>query len=629
MIIIVTASTAIKAQAIVSLLLMSVAPILAVQDPARGYEASIYEATSPLIWVALAFLMIGGISTVIYQIYTGGYNKTFLWVIGLFQVVFAYIISLSLHVVRGYYMWGMYGDTATHIGYTNELISYARVFYDLFYPITHIYLTEIWTISSVDLIQLHFVLPLFASVLFLLFMFLFAKMLLPETSQVILVVLASCLLVHGFYLTLTPNLLANCIFPIPLYLMVKYRKSEEQGGYHPLAFKVVLVLFIILYPPFHPVPTLALLVIVSSILIGEYLISPKLRNFCGFNDKFRYLRFSLFEGAIVFWMLLAWGITWITAFLIWRATILNTKNLLVSGGQTSLSVLSGQIDNAVSYGFNPVEQIVKIYGGYIVCFILTVIAIVIAIKQLKHNRNDVYELVRYSYALIGLSCITGMLFIFKFQFSPLRFTFYFVVVMTVFVGFLLNEVISHVKARGQTNFFSKIIVILLIIGIFALFAHGILKTYPSPYIKQNNLQTTMQEVDGMSWVFEYQNGTFDIAGINVAPGRFADLLYTPEYRQRNSIKLYLREEQSVPFHYGYDTNRTLYEGFPKEMYMVVSQRDQLMYRDTFPTMATIRWLPEDFERLHRDPSLNRLYSNGGFSTWRIIALNSTSVGVLA
>ena len=79
---------------------------------------------------------------------------------------------------------------------------------------------------------------------------------------------------------------------------------------------------------------------------------------------------------------------------------------------------------------------------------------------------------------------------------------------------------------------------------------------------------------------------------------------------------------TVESHFGYDHQSMLGLSSTDDRYLVLKELDEKMYSEVYPSLAEIRFLPEDFIQLEHDPSIDKLYSNGGADTWFIHALSS-------
>jgi len=140
--------------------LLSIALIITWNTPATGYEASIYWSTPLILWVSLIASVTVGIALVVVSIAKKELEQNSLWKIGFLLVFLCYTVCLALFIIRGYYMWCMTGDPASHIGWIKETLNTGQVSATLIYPIMHIYLSEIVFMTDLDLVFLHKVVPL-------------------------------------------------------------------------------------------------------------------------------------------------------------------------------------------------------------------------------------------------------------------------------------------------------------------------------------------------------------------------------------------------------------------------------------------------------------------------------------
>jgi formate/nitrite transporter FocA (FNT family) len=122
-------------------LLLSVALIITWNTPATGYESSIYRSTPLILWVSLIASVIVGIALVVVSIAKNELDRSSLWKIGFLLVFLCYTICLALFIIRGYYMWCMTGDPASHIGWIKETINTGHIAGGVIYPVIHIYLS--------------------------------------------------------------------------------------------------------------------------------------------------------------------------------------------------------------------------------------------------------------------------------------------------------------------------------------------------------------------------------------------------------------------------------------------------------------------------------------------------------
>jgi hypothetical protein len=140
---------------------------------------------------------------------------------------------------------------------------------------------------------------------------------------------------------------------------------------------------------------------------------------------------------------------------------------------------------------------------------------------------------------------------------------------------------------------------------------GILAVYHSPYILQVSWQVTRHDVEGSRWFAAHTelpaSAWFASLGVPVV---------TTGYGTEGKI--------AVPEHFGYQQSEKL-GSVLSSTYLVLGRRQTLGSADatlsrftaSTPHLFSTGYIPADFQRLERDPTVHRLYSNGEFDVLRI------------
>lgn len=591
-------------------LLITIALITTWNTPATSYESSIYHSTPLLLWVSVVTSEMIGAGLVVFSVDKNELKERYLWKVGLLLIVLSYLICLSLFIIRGYYMWCMTGDPASHIGWIKETLNTGQVPSSIIYPITHIYISDIILFTGLDLIFLHKIVPWIFGLLCVLFMYILTRYITSNRIAPVLAVIISCSFLFGWYLNLTPNALSNMFFPLVLLLIFKsIRKNDFRWG-------ILLLMMILLYPVFHILPAIFIGLVFLTLCIPRNL--SKLRNIMlkrqiFFWKKWKRVNFRL---VIPFIILIIWLILWISMFSEWKYTIRSIYNAISIEGSPSKGLyLMDQITYASGYGYNIFEIIFKQLGAPFIVFILAILAFPLLWKKFFNEQKDgaLFSL----YGPLGFLCMfIPALYFFNLGFGPLRLLFYVTMIGVILSGYFLSYFLIQSQNNNKTQLRpwpSKIIVIALLL---CLFLGGMLNLYPSPYNLTINYQTTRTEVVGMEFFFQNREINIPLTGIFAAPGRFADILLTPNEKLLQNLPRYL-EDNKVPWHFGYDRYTSLAQSFDRDTNLIITLREKKTYIDYFPEIAKYRFYNEDFIRLTIDDGINLLYSNGGFTLWSI------------
>lgn len=590
-----------SAKLIVSIcfLMLLLAVLITSNTIATSYELSIYSYTPMIFWIAVFISTIIGIALVLFSDEDHSNN----WILGLLLVFFVYILCLSLFIIRGYFAWGIGGDPSSHIGFVKGILNTGFTEERLFYPITHIFSTEIIKIAGINLLDLAKLLPLIFGILFVPYMYLFSRSVFKEKREVILSTMLSCAFISGWFLNFTPNHLANLYIPLVLMMIVKSYLDKANR----IKWSILLVIMVLLFPPFHPVPTIFLIIFILSLNFPlkffKFLKIPRLSN------KISEIRIRSKYTLIL--LISVFFTAWISSFFVWTRTVQNLNTLINEGGSTQLSGLIGTVNLASGYGYNVFEQILKVEGGIIFVLVLSVIGLYFIFKS-----SDEYPK-RNILALYGpltvIIIAVSVFYLINIGFGPLRLIVYLGIIGTVIAGFTLNQLLKEGEgSRWKVPCYAVIFIIISVI-----FVNGILTLYPSPYTYATNLQTTHSEVNAMGWLFDNKDFKTDITGISIQPGEFGDFLYGTEGRKEKLRAYKTVADLRPPYHFGYQNSTSLSNFYSKDFYMVVNQKEKLIYAEIFPDMAQYRWYPQDFDSLNSDPGINKIYSNNQIDLWFI------------
>ena len=582
------------------------AVILAAQKPATGYESSIYSSTPLAVWVCLAFAVIIGIGITLYYVYHQQ-NSSKLWSLGLSLIFIGNIVILALPAIRDYYAWNIGGDAGTHLGIIQQILLNGHVDSGNYYPITHIFLTQICQVLDIQpMLLFKWILLVFSSIS-MIFIYLVAKVILPNKGQVLIATIAGTALIHGWFTTVSPNSIGNLIFPLALFLLIK---SFTPGT---LVWRLLFILVVILFPPLHPLPAFALLCILLAIWLPEVIISRR-KNMRGQSSNINFRR----RMTIVF-LLAVWAVLWISSFGIWESTVKNIQAVLVESGATYTEVLVDQILYAQQYGYSVILEFFKDYGDLLFFILMAAIALPVIVRKIR-SEPSLGKLFSFygPLMLIGIAII--ILYFLNLQFHPNRLLIYITILSAFFIGFLLFEFIKWMKSKNIVLGITGSILTLMILTAISL--NGILTLYPSPYKLSISYHNTRTEVYGTNWFLNNKNQNIYYSSWYYSAQNHANYLLDEEsLGNRNDFSRY--KTINLPFHLGYDQYQRLGQYYIEDVYVVLTELNRNVYVDVYPEMASIRVISSDFEELENDSSVSKLYSNSGYDIYYVLGLEDS------
>jgi hypothetical protein len=593
-----------KSILIILFLFLTAALVITWNSPSTGFEPSIYNSTPLVLWIAMISSVIVGVSIIIWSGTDSGFGRSNLWKYGFLLILLCYSIGLGLFIIRGYYLWAIIGDPASHLGWINEILQNGNIPAIIFYPITHILMSEISVITTLNPLSLYTIIPLFFSLLCVGFIYILVRVLSTNQIEPVIAAIISCTFLYGWYLNFTPNALSNMVFPLVLFLMFKHIMSKS------FSWSILLYTFLFLYPVFHPVPSIMLGITLLTLWI-PYKVHDLWNVLFHKNRSLQTLDRIKKKAVLPFLFLLIWSVFWLSLHSIWGYTLSQMYlTIRAEGEPTQGMMLTEHVKYAQFYGYDVIGIFLRSYGVLLLLSFLSVICFFVLWKTVlrEQKQENTFSL----YGPFGILCIIiPALFLFNLPFGPLRFIFYVGVLETVFVAYLGAWILIKSRKSKKTVlvWLTNIAMIVLLGG---LFLNGILNLYPSPYTNSMTSQTTQSDVLGMTYFFQYHNVTTPVSGFHTPVGRFAYLLLSPQEKAVQNLPNYLKDEDRPPWHFGYDQFPSIAYSYDTETNLIIMQSDKSYYKDYFPEMAKYRITTQDFERLNFDSGVNLVYSNGGF-----------------
>ncbi|MDI6720531.1 MAG: hypothetical protein QMD46_13070 [Methanomicrobiales archaeon] len=576
-----------------SLLSIVAADLIAYLHPAQGYEFSLYGSTPALVWILLIAGAIGGIFILLCQAYLGGSGRGAPWAAALSIIVLARVSLLFVPYIRGYYSLG--GDHISHMGVVRDIVALGHVESTNYYPALHILASAVTVVSGLSVEICTNCLAAVISVFYVLSIVALAHALF-RTQQVNLLTFAAIGAVFNsaYHIYFMPNGWAFFLLPFVLYLIVKEIRSQE--------FKLLLVVSLVLFPFLHPLGSAVLLLLLLFIGIVRILhmrgVHRRLtRGMVMFNLPIKEVAVL---GAIF--------VPWLLSFRQFHSNVRSLYYILMTGesldkfGELAMRVEKVNLDFAglLDLGFRSL-------GHNIIYITICLVGAAIIIRQYRRSREAYFPaiLILGSIAFFGLvyaaylfNIVRGLESIAAERIIPLVF-----ILVPVIVGYTFYAF----NIRGRPLRLAAVFTVIcaaLLISTFSL--------YPSPLILRPNPQITEQDVVATHWLLESRGDPAYYADIQNPLYRLADAVVGSRQANLQGIK---RNVTRVPDHFNYPASPRLGETFTATRYLLSTEFDRRLYTDLYTSVG--RFTHDDFERLERDASANKLYVNGEGSIWSI------------
>ncbi|MBT9146917.1 MAG: hypothetical protein DDT32_00664 [Syntrophomonadaceae bacterium] len=590
-----------KILATVCLVLIAVGLYLAHSSPATGFELSIYASTPAPVWVFLIASMIGGVIIIVHQAVTKGYENSKFWLIGLLIIILAQVSLLCLPYIRGYLLW-VWEDIAAHVGLVTDILSTGHFGSNNFYPVTHTLMAKIIVVTGISELTVIMLGSAFLSIMYVLSVYLLATAVLPRRGQQLLAVAATA----GMPIVLSIIPIHFSILLIPLLFFFYCKRSFP-------AYSILLVILLILYPFFHILSSLIVivaLIVVELSRVAYTSIIKRKKGLAPMPHSKLPLNPILIESAIL--------IPWILSFYVFHVNLRLLWQQITTGmGPDVLGDMRATLSKINIHGLDFMTLLFRMYGVEIIFIILSLIAAFILIKQIRSG--NVQKETQGLFSLVSVFLFMGFLYLLFLLGAPGlqpiqadRTLLYVMVFTPILAGFGLYKLFMNTRFRYLAGI--GIICVIMIASGLATFS-----LYDSPYVIRPNIQITQMDMRGMIWFINYKDTTIKTVDIMTPPGRFASgILGTTEAHDRVDLDRGYYYSEKVPDHFGYPNRRSLGESFSQDRYMVITKLDRMVFTTVWKEVG--RFNDSDFEKLELDTTVDKLYSNGELDVYFINSL---------
>jgi hypothetical protein len=571
-------------------LLLCTVVITIVTPRADGYEISIYESFAWYYWVlVVGTLFVGSLTIVTSALSKRGEGR--LWVVGLVTVLLMNTILLLMPYIRGYAMYGR-ADPMTHLGYIQIITETGVAGGGNIYPNTHLLIRILgFSTGLTPMTVLNSVAPV-ATAIYFGAMYLLLREVFESRSHVLLGLPFALLPVYDIaHLGTTPFRISVLLVPLLLYFFIK----DQRTGSMPV--RVALAVTVISMVIFHPLTAIFLIsvfalhaVVTRTWPLGVEQVTPT--NIASLLLVVFTAWYQNFSGIII------------------RLEGIVGVFLFDESGEAPLESYSATVSSTSPELVDVIRVGVFKYGldGSIVLFGLCALAFSLYLWWKDEYESNIFVVVfgasllvfaAGSVAFLVFDLIVGMG-------RPLQFA---KVLAVLLGGGLLYQLYQRSERGGyQLGFEVSVATVLLVLVVLSTFT-----LYWSPLSSQTNQQMTEMELDGGEWLFENRNSEQQIQEFGVRQYRLHDALYGVDARSQ------VRQSDTFPpARFNYTVRPNYGANYVEDQYLVITQRGRVRYPKTYPDyQAFWKYMPQDYARLERDQTINRLYDSGDFVTYGV------------
>ncbi|MFD1514287.1 hypothetical protein [Halomarina rubra] len=562
----------------------------AYQNPANGYELSIYAETPIAFWVTLVFALFVSAGLSLHP----GLSPTLRTAsVGLGVMVGMALVGLPL--LRGYYFFGS-GDSLTHLGWVKDIIAGRLDPLEFMYPASHlvaIFIGESAGISSRQAVML-------MVFVYAIVPFIFVPMCMRQftdrlwTIPVGLFCALMLLPVNNIsvHLMSHPTTQAILLLPFVLYLLFRYMRlpvADEKPWARASAWGVALAFTTVGFVFVHPQQGVSLLLLFLTISTVGLVLTRLAPDHIARNHNPLYAQ-TLLLGALV----LYWLPRHVRATGAFEAVI----SRLLTGRATPGDDIAHQSTSLLQVGGSIEELFIKI-------FLITAVMMVFAAAFVALSMRD-WQLTSandeaFSQYIAAAAFPLGALFLLYFLSGVTRQHYRQIGLIVMLVTVLGGVAIVYGADRLTQRFSTQTVAV----GIGAVLVLFVLLSVPvyfaSPYIYQPTQDVSQTELQGYDFAVSH-GADYRYVGIRNGPGRSFDGLYGQIGGAAEDAPLRGSQVPTEVFNRG-----QLAQYYGDSRYLIVTTADIAREEGLW---NGLRYTADGFESLDRQPGVNLVYSNG-------------------
>jgi len=571
-----------------------VAVVLFLTPPASGYEFSVYDGYPLAFWLLVLTALLAG-QLVVVRAFHREEASPLLWRLGLGTVVATEALLFALPYFRGYPVYGR-ADVLVHVGFVRSTTDLGTLVPGDIYPNIHLLTATLSHATGVDPLSVINAVAVVVPVFSVFAWYALVRRLYDNERALLSVPFVTLFVGASAYTNPSPYVQSALLVPFLLYLFVREHQTRT------LAVRAALVVAVVGVTIYHPLTTLFSLVGLSAYVLVAAVRGGDDATPAGLNTVGNSTTLHLMAGVFVSWYYSTWTV---------RNKTENALRPLLgrAGGQSDLNKYTSTVEETSPKLVDLVTVAVADYGlTVIITGVVGLFLLVVGYRRLtgadwpgKYERWFALSALAFGavslvFLLVDLPTGFG---------RPLLF-------IRVFGVLLVGPLFYYLYQVSERR---RLVTGCLCALLFLYATFGLVTLYHSPMKSQPSHQVTDAELDGTEWFFEHRELNSEIIQHGIDTGDFGHAYHGVN---KSEPRQYLPPRSEPPDHYGYDRNLTLGSSYEGDRYLVVVPAGREFYPEMYPDYRDQwRYEPADFERLERDPTVNRVYDNGEVDFYRV------------
>lgn len=590
---------------------VSAAVVIAYQDPATGYELSIYSETPLAYWLCLSAGLL--LSVVVVFSRFDGPTQSLGVVLGSLSMT----TIVATPIIRGYHYYGT-SDSLSHLGTAKDMNLGVLNPLNNRYPIVHTLGSMLADVTGVGVPQALLVVVVVFILCFFVFIPIAIRALTNDSRLAYIGLFSSFLLLPLNHISpstyIHPTSQAIMYAPALVFLFILVYK--ERVIRYSMLFLLLSTMYVILHLQ-QAANFVVFFGTIAGLQIGRLVVRRK-RPTTG--SKPVYPLVSVFT--LLFWVWVQrietfWGSLAATI------TILFTETA-VAASTASRSVSLGQVGGSLPEVFVKLFSVQLVYSLFAAILMFSVVlrlsrVSVLGTLQAVMTANTDSERALLGYFIGGFIAVFGIFFIYLVggisdqYFRHLGTIMILVTILgTISIGRAMQYVGRHTSGRTARLGTTALLVVFLLASFPVVFT--------SPYFYTPSEQVTEKQLHGYETTFENQASSVLFSEVRSSTSRYGAAVQGKAI-PREAYYVGNDDENQAPDHFANQSLRTQYD---QRTYLPVTEADRI--RDPI-LWEGFRFNHSDFRYLDAEPGINKVQSNGGYDLYLVRpAANSTDSG---
>lgn len=573
---------------------------VAKSSPATSYEVSIYNSTPLLFWAGTCLSILLGIVALTLA------TSWIQWAGSLVLTALSVLSVAALPLIRGYFFYGL-SDAVRHLGNIRRLVTGDATFFEVLYPAGYSFSGFLTALSGVRLERAMIFTMFFMMAIYVVFIALCVRSLLPRSRAVAIATLSALLFLPLNQISLHPHFhsfsMTTFFSPVVLYVLVKHLTAHRADQTLPGRFSSTDLGFVLTGTAmlfFHPQTTTNVIIILGVVAVTQ-LVGNRYRS-----DNV-LSRAPPVYGQLLFLVVIfvAWNLQHQAIFST-SSNLLEALNGLVLGTAQGGEIVTQRVDSAESVGLGVVELFVKLF--LVPAFYCLVAAgVVVSNLYSDYLADDVRVIV----TALTLSGVVLAVYAFAHFVGDVSGYFFrhlgFGMVLVTILGVIgLTQAGDYVDEMRPS--LSKSIRVVAVVGLVVAMALSLVVVYPSPYLGQPTEHISEQEYTGHLTALEYRVEGAALSSPRANPRRYA----TAAGEYLDPRLAWGVPSEALPS----DLRRYRGDDYPtQEFYYYIQseldrERELIAYRG-------LRFDESDFEGAGNTPGVSHIVSNGELDAYYV------------